>query len=474
MGSKNYRYKGLLDRLASRAYSDTNAWTDTDNTTYTLETAGWKGFAMILPVYLEHLLLPTLTDAGCYTEVHHVDGEGKDAGVVYSEMQGVQNNESSLMELASQRALYPEGVGYRYETGGMMENLRVLTAERIRAFHKEMYNPKNLCVVVIGEVDQEELLKILEDFEEGIGKDIEIPGPDWKRPFVDSKQTPPLKENVSQVVEFPEEDESMGEITVDYLGPDFKDAIGYLALEVLKLYLAGSSISVLESELVETEDPYAGSVYLTTTPRLQTHISLTLSNVATERLEEAEKKLFEVLKRVAEGKEEDDFDEEYLKECIDRVRRTTKKEAETSPYYFSTFAIADHLYGDREGKNLENLKSIKIIDELEKWSSEEWRLFIKNWFLDNKHVTIFGKPSAALAKKNEEEEEKRVKAQIEKIGEKGLKELAKKLDEAKKENEKPIPDEILAKFKIPGTDSIHFIETKTGHAGLARKPDDKL
>ena len=33
-----------------------------------------------LPVYLEHVLLPTLTDAGCYTEVHHIDGTGNDAG----------------------------------------------------------------------------------------------------------------------------------------------------------------------------------------------------------------------------------------------------------------------------------------------------------------------------------------------------------------------------------------------------------
>jgi hypothetical protein len=35
-----------------------------------------------LPIYLEHVLLPTLTDAGCYTEVHHVDGTGHDAGYV--------------------------------------------------------------------------------------------------------------------------------------------------------------------------------------------------------------------------------------------------------------------------------------------------------------------------------------------------------------------------------------------------------
>lgn len=164
-----------------RAYSGTNAWTATDHTAYTLDTAGWEGFAQILPVYLEHILLPTLSDSGCYTEVHHIDGSGQDAGVVYSEMQGVQNTPETIMNMKAVRKIYPEGIGFRYETGGMMEALRVLTADRIRAFHKEMYQPKNLCLVIIGEVIHEELLKILDEFEASILADIPNPSDPWKR-----------------------------------------------------------------------------------------------------------------------------------------------------------------------------------------------------------------------------------------------------------------------------------------------------
>lgn len=172
MGSKSYQYKGVLDKLCNRAYSNTNAWTATDHTAYTMDSAGWEGFAQVLPVYLEHVILPTLTDEGCYTEVHHVDGEGNDAGVVYSEMQGVQNTGGELMDLKARRLMYPENVGFRYETGGMMEQLRVLTADRIRAFHKEMYQPKNLCLIITGEVDHDNMLEILDDFESGILDDI--------------------------------------------------------------------------------------------------------------------------------------------------------------------------------------------------------------------------------------------------------------------------------------------------------------
>jgi len=172
MGSKSYQYKGLLDKLSSRAYSHTNAWTATDHTAYTLETAGWDGFAQILPVYLEHVILPTITDEGIVTEVWHIDGEGNDAGVVYSEMQAVQFRSSEIMDLKARRLLYPENVGFRYETGGMTDALRVLTPERIRQFHKDMYQPRNLCLCLVGEVNQDELIQILEQFEESIKDDI--------------------------------------------------------------------------------------------------------------------------------------------------------------------------------------------------------------------------------------------------------------------------------------------------------------
>lgn len=249
MGSKSYQYKGVLDKLATRAYSTTNAWTAVEHTAYTLDTAGWEGFAQILPVYLEHVILPTLTDAGCYTEVFHVDGTGHDAGVVYSEMQGVQNNQGELMELQARRLMYPEGNGFRYETGGMMEQLRVLTADRIRKFHREMYQPKNLCLVLIGEIDQDELLHILDDFEGTILDDIPPPDVPFKRPWVESKPTPALKQTTVDTVKFPEDDESMGEILVGFLGPDCNDHIssksqGYWSLVIFMTEYIQAPLSV--------------------------------------------------------------------------------------------------------------------------------------------------------------------------------------------------------------------------------------
>lgn len=223
MGSKNYQYKGLLDKLATRAYSYTNAYTATDHTAYDLGTAGWEGFAQILPIYLEHVIAPTLTDASCYTEIHHVDGTGNDAGVVYSEMQAEENQKYALMWRKSKRLLYPEGVGFRYETFGMMESLRALSAQRIREFHHDMYQPKNLCLVIVGAVDHKNLLEILDNFEDTVLEDVPKFDDPFCRPWLESNQTLPLEKSIVEYIEFPEADESSGDVFVNFFGPDLAD-----------------------------------------------------------------------------------------------------------------------------------------------------------------------------------------------------------------------------------------------------------
>ncbi|KIW71936.1 hypothetical protein PV04_00162 [Phialophora macrospora] len=465
MGSRSYKYKGFLDKLATRAYSGTNAWTATDHTAYTLETAGWAGFAQILPVYLEHVILPTLTDAGCTTEVHHIDGTGHDAGVVYSEMQGVQNTASELIELQSKRVLYPDGVGYRYETGGMMEQLRVLTADRIREFHREMYQPKNLCVAIFGEADHKELLAILDEFETSILSDIPSPNAPFKRPWIESELAPPLKESTLLKVEFPEEDESFGEIDIRFLGPDCADAVAVGALNIVLLYLAGSSAALLDHILVEKEQLASGIYYqIDSRPRIE--IQFSMSSVETGRLEEVERRFFEVLKDAMDKP----LDMDFMKDCIDRQVRTYKFNAEGSPTAFADYIITDYLYGKRDGSTLESVKSLSPYTEtLTAWTEAQWKAYIKKYLSDAPHVSILGVPSARLSEKLKADEANRIEEQKARLGPDGLKKMQERLEEAKAENDREIPTELLGKFKVPSTESIHFVSTSGARAGLAQE-----
>ncbi|ETN38659.1 uncharacterized protein HMPREF1541_06696 [Cyphellophora europaea CBS 101466] len=471
MGSKSYKYKGFLDKLATRAYSNTNAWTATDHTAYTLETAGWAGFAQILPVYLDHLIVPTLTDAGCITEVYHIDGQGNDAGVVYSEMQGVQNAASELMELRGKRLMYPEGVGFRYETGGMMEQLRVLSADRIREFHREMYQPKNLCLLLMGEVDHKELLQILDDFETSVIHDIPPPDKPFSRPWIDSKQATPLTESVVKRVEFPEEDEDFGQIDIKFLGPDIADIVQSGALTVVLLYLCGSPAAVLDNNIVEKEQ-LASSIYFTVDSRPRTEVDFSMSGVETDVLEDVEKRFHEVLDEAMKKP----LDMSFLRDCIDRQIRSTKFNTESQPTHFSDYIIADYLFGKRDGSTLEEMASLDQFERLKSWTEQQWKDFINKYFAKAHYVSLLGVPSAKLSKKLTDDEAARVEKRKKELGPEGLKRKFEELEKAKKENDKEIPPELLAHFRVPSTESIHFVKTSSARAGPALKvgrPDNK-
>lgn len=53
--------------------------------------------------------------------------EGKDAGVVFCEMQHYECTAELLTQLELMKGLYTEKCGYRYETGGAVNNLRKST-----------------------------------------------------------------------------------------------------------------------------------------------------------------------------------------------------------------------------------------------------------------------------------------------------------------------------------------------------------
>lgn len=280
---------------------------------------------------------------------------------------------------------------------------------------------------------------------------------------MDSKPTPALSQSSIEVVEFPEEDEEMGEIMVSFLGPSLNDPVASTALNILLTYLAGSSASVLENVLVEREQ-LASAVYYSTEPRPDTVIQISLSSVATERLAKVENRFFDLLKETANT----EFDMLYIRDCIRRERRQVKSASESSASIFSDSIIKDFLFGKRDGSTLRDLETLREYDILETWTDSQWRQFFRQWISDAPHVTILGTPSAILSQKLKEDEHDRVAAQKQRLGQEGLQDLGLRLAQAKAENYRKIPRELLTRFKVPDTSSIHFISTVTARSGKAR------
>lgn len=218
-----------------------------------MSAAGEMGFLNLLPVFVDHILFPKLSETSFVTEVFHIDGDGKDAGVVYSEMQGRQNsaydiahrayvqlsfNEVALfgsnLSFRYRQALYPSGSGYRSETGGLMKALRILDIAQIRKYHSEYYLPNNICIVVTGKISTERLLnEITEKIERSIerhGNIFETVQSDWKRPFVgtNSSLVPRIPENQTITYEFPSMETSLGEFKMIMIGPSLHDQLNLM------------------------------------------------------------------------------------------------------------------------------------------------------------------------------------------------------------------------------------------------------
>ncbi|PVF99908.1 hypothetical protein CPB86DRAFT_846178 [Serendipita vermifera] len=465
MGSEKYPYKGVLDNLANRAFSaGTNAWTDTDNTVYTIATAGQEGFLQLLPIYVDHILYPTMTQSSFITEVHHINGKGEDSGVVYSEMQGRENTSGDLMALRTQRAVYPPESAYRSETGGLMERLRVLNVDTIRDYHKSYYVPQNLCLIVAGRLSTPSLLEVLQkQVEPTIVKHGQAHGPrpqNWKRPFVEtpSVKAPELNGKKTEDVEFPEKDESMGELSLFFVGPSPEDHLTMKAIDILGVYLTDSAAAPLTKEFVEIPSPFCTYIAFYENSRSTfSELSVYFGSVPTEHIDTLDESFRASLRRIAK----EGFDMERMKSVISRDQLKLRSALENNGGdVFSHIIINDFVYGEANGGDI-----AKSLEEhyktLKSWTSEQWGELLLKYYTSPSHVVVRGKPSAALAEKLEKEEKARVEAQVEKLGPEGLARLEEQLAAAKAEHDQPIPEHILTDFPVPDVKGISWISVQS-------------
>lgn len=257
MGSKKYPYKGFLDSLANVTYAvgGTNATTYSDYTEYFVENVGHNGFLAMLIPYLDHLFNPLLLKEHFTTEVHHIDAEGNDGGVVFSELQADEGNPEELIDRQKRQLVYREGHPFYYSAGGSVRAIRKLNIEKIREFHKEQYILPNLMIAIQGSIDKDAVFERLAQFEDEMGytKQIErIP-----RLFNDV-DLPSTYVPKDYCVYFPSE-ESLGSVSIFFQGPITLSEEA-LAIVILMEYYSEGCESPLEKGLVECNSPKCSDI----------------------------------------------------------------------------------------------------------------------------------------------------------------------------------------------------------------------
>jgi Zn-dependent M16 (insulinase) family peptidase len=130
-------------------------------------------------------------------------------------MQDGESEMDYLVHWRRKELVYPTYLEYKVETGGRLKNLRTTCSnDKVRAFHKQFYNLHNMVVIVSGKIDHNELLGVVERFEDEVLKQTP---PKFERPF--TKPVPPIEKKISSKVLCPSDDTSQGTVQISWLGP---------------------------------------------------------------------------------------------------------------------------------------------------------------------------------------------------------------------------------------------------------------
>ncbi|KXN70984.1 hypothetical protein CONCODRAFT_6356 [Conidiobolus coronatus NRRL 28638] len=472
--SKNYPNRGYLEACSVRCLSNgTNAWTDNDHTAYTISTAGYEGMAYALPVFLDHVINPTLHDRDFVTEVYHIDGEGKQKGVVFSEMVSRETSQEDLLYRYLNKRLYRDTTTYSKECGGLTPDIAKLTNERIKNYHSEFYTLKNSTAILVGNNINDSL--ILEQLDNSptfktSGNSIDLK---HAQEFPDPKISPPLTEPFT--VNFPADDDgSIGSIGFNWYGPYHNDLEARLGLSLLLNYLTYDVSSPLQQAFVAIDHPWATEVYydVSSAPRTSLMLQFTGVPYETDEANEANnegdkeenddedegpvpeelKHLFEpdffknkFLKVLKEAL--DNLNHDELKASIDHYQLEVLRSWEKNPDSNTTSLLIPLLVADRFTdlpltQTLSNAtKSFKLLSELGKKPLSYWRQLGYDWLLDSPCSNVLAVPNPELGEKLESERAQRQQETIKELGTEKLAEIAKDLEKIIEENKVKISAE---------------------------------
>ncbi|PHJ17331.1 peptidase m16 inactive domain-containing protein, partial [Cystoisospora suis] len=215
-------------------------------------------------------------------------------------MESRERQASSVLYRRLIELLYPDGSGYRYETGGIMEQIRRTSNDRVREYHRHFYKWDNLSLIFTGVFDVPLLLHTVRSsittienirknasmnssssspyppsspspLDDLISKAVGVPehadrplnfsGP---RPWSDPQNFALPSSSSSAVkfdrVYFPSDDEETGRVALGWRGPPWRELETREAVDILGSYLTEGNLAVLQRELVQCENPLCANV----------------------------------------------------------------------------------------------------------------------------------------------------------------------------------------------------------------------
>lgn len=167
-GSEKYPVKQIFYEIPNIT-RNFNASTYFDRTTYYFSSMNDKEFSNLMSVYLDLLFNPlfynnenVFKNQGWHYKIENKDKPLEYNGIVYNEMKGRQYSSQDQHIYSVLKSLYPDTC-YKYNSGGVPEEIPNLTFEELKEYYDEYYHPSNCYIFVYGDIDILDKLKFMND-----------------------------------------------------------------------------------------------------------------------------------------------------------------------------------------------------------------------------------------------------------------------------------------------------------------------
>ena len=401
-GSEKFPVRDPFFSMIKRSlHTFMNAFTASDWTMYPFSTQNKKDFYNLMDVYLDAAFFPRIERLSFLQEGYRLEVEDEKLvykGVVYNEMKGALSSPDQILYSAVKAGLYPD-VSYRFNSGGVPEEIRTLTYEELKAFHAHYYHPTNAFFYSYGNLPVKDHFafiekKVLSRFEKS-NRTITI---DSQPHFSSPKQI-----NAKCPIDTNERIEEKNQVCIAWLTSDIAHSFDVLVLTLLEQILLGNPAAPLRKALLDSK---LGSSLCDVTGYMSdykdTFFACGLKDVSTQNLS--------VVKTVVENSlralVKNGIDEELIAAAIHQMEFYLK-EVTNSPYpyglrlllqvvgsWISNGEVADILLPE------ENFK--KLSEEMKKEGFFERQ--ISTYLLENPHrIELFLILDPALEEQKEKE-----------------------------------------------------------------------
>ena len=344
-GTEKYKY-GEIDRIIESLGGNINAGTSKDYTYYHVEIAApyWK---QALEVLYQLTLKATLDEKMIE----------KEKEIVIEELRRGKDNPTTVLWEEFEKLAYKVSP-YRFPIIGFEETIRKFTREKLLRFYKSFYQPRNMAVVVVGNVDPKEVEKeVLKTFGKEEGRPI---------PKV---QIPTEPEQIG--VRFKKLEDKRVEKAYWIIGWRVP-AIGkneYKGLLVFSEILCGGRVSVFYKELREKGLVY--SYWCGDLGRPRDNLFVISASFDPSRYEEVKNRVFELLKKTYENLNDEMVEKAKQRIINSRIFEEEKVENEAFDIGYSYTVVRDLDFYRFFDKNLSRVRRVDVMKIFEKYIKDD-------------------------------------------------------------------------------------------------------